>query len=310
MDLMLSQIVPRACMTATEPVASFVASFDLEEHYRIEAAVGIDLSSELKQQYAGRMERSTRELLDELSRAHVKATVYIVGEIAISHPGLVREICANGHEVGSHSWDHRRVHTFTPKSFREDVRRSKDTLEQVTGCEVVGFRAPTFSIMSETAWAIDVLAESGFEYDSSIFPVRHDRYGVPNAPRGPFIAKGLELELLEIPPVTWRIARFNLPVAGGGYFRLFPLGFMRRGLRQVAESARPAVGMLYFHPWEFDEDQPRLPLKRLARWRTYVGIGRAKSRLRSILGTFQFRRAIDVVREIRASGVELPKFQL
>src|SRR5207237_8848960 len=160
----------------------------------------------------------------------------------------------------SHSWDHRRLHRFTPAAFRDDLLRSKDALEQATGAAVVGFRAPTFSLVRETGWAIDVLAEAGFEYDSSIFPVRHDRYGIPEAPRGPFLAVGRERQLLELPPVTYRVAGMNLPVAGGGYFRLFPLGFMRAGLRQVARSVPPAVGMLYFHPLEFDLHQPRLPL--------------------------------------------------
>jgi polysaccharide deacetylase family protein (PEP-CTERM system associated) len=290
--------------------AANIASFDVEEHHRIEAAVGLSVSAELKADFAARMEAATRRLLDQLAAAKVLATFYVVGEIARSHPQLVRDIHAAGHEVGSHSWDHRRVHRFTPDAFREDLRTSKDALEQATGAPVVGFRAPTFSVMKETGWAIDVLAEGGFEYDSSIFPVRHDRYGVPDAPRGPFIAVGKERELLELPPLTYRVAGLNLPVAGGGYFRLFPLFMMKAGLRQTARSAAPQVGMLYFHPWEFDPDQPRLPLKRLARWRTYVGVGRTTARLGRLLAQFPFRRAIDVVREIRASGAELPRYRL
>jgi polysaccharide deacetylase family protein (PEP-CTERM system associated) len=202
------------------------------------------------------------------------------------------------------------VHRFDCDSFREDLLRSRDTLEQVSGSAVVGFRAPTFSINRATPWAIDVLAECGFEYDSSIFPVRHDRYGIPEAPRGPFLALGREREILELPPLTYRLPGINLPVAGGGYFRLFPLGMMRAGLGQAARSPSPSVGMLYFHPWEFDPDQPRLPLNRLARWRTYVGMRRTTARLGSLLKAYPFRRAIDVVREIRASGISLVKFPL
>lgn len=286
-----------------------VLSFDVEEHYRIEAAAGWDCPPELKAEYAGRMEATTRKLLDLLASAGVTATFYVVGEIGRTHPGLVKAIADAGHEVGSHSHVHSRIHRMTPESFRDDLRRSKDALEQASGQAVLGFRAPTFSVMRETAWAIDVLAECGFEYDSSVFPVRHDRYGVPDAPRGPFVVVGRERELLELPPATYRLAGFNLPVAGGGYFRLFPLGFMKAGLRQAAES-RPGVGMLYFHPWEFDPDQPRLPLGRLARWRTYVGVTRTTGRLTRLLQEFQFRRAIDVAREIRASGLPLPRFQL
>jgi polysaccharide deacetylase family protein (PEP-CTERM system associated) len=291
-----------------------VASFDIEEHYRIEAAVGLEVGPELRTEYATRMERATRAILDQLARAGAPATFYIVGEIARTHPQLVRDIHAAGHEVGSHSFDHRRVHRLTPDTFRADLRASKDALEQATGAPVYGFRAPTFSITKETAWAVDVLAECGFEYDSSIFPVRHDRYGVPDAPRGPFVVRGRARELLELPPLTLRALGLNLPVAGGGYFRLFPLGFMKAGLRQAARAAQkesgPQVGMLYFHPWEFDPGQPRLPLKRLARGRTYVGVTRTTNRLARLLAAFPFRRAIDAVRDIRASGAELPTYQL
>lgn len=285
-----------------------VASFDVEEHHRIEAAAGLTVSPEQKAEYAQRMERTTRRLLDELAAASVNATFYVVGEIARTHPALVRDIAAAGHEVGSHSWDHRRVHRFTPAEFREDLLKSKDALEQTIGSRVSGFRAPTFSVVRQTGWAVDVLAECGFEYDSSIFPVRHDRYGIPDAPRSPFWAVGRERAILELPPLTYRAAGFNLPVAGGGYFRLFPLAAMRAGLRQAARMPGPAVAMLYFHPWEFDPDQPRLPLGWLARWRTYVGMRRTTERLRSLLAGHRFVRAIDAVRAILDGGVELPRF--
>jgi polysaccharide deacetylase family protein (PEP-CTERM system associated) len=205
------------------------------------------------------------------------------------------------------------VHHFTRESFREDLLRSKHALEDATGAVVVGFRAPTFSVVRETGWAVDVLAECGFEYDSSIFPVRHDRYGIPTAPRGPFLAVGREREILEMPPLTYRKLRFNLPVAGGGYFRLFPLAVMRAGLRQASRRSSPrapAVSMLYFHPWEFDPDQPRLPLGRVTRWRTYVGMHRTTSRLQSLLAGYKFTRAIDVVRALRANEIVLPRFQV
>ncbi len=279
----------------------------MEEHDRIEAAAGLTVPPERRREYAARMDVTTRRLLDRLAAAGVKATFYIVGEIAATHPELVRAIHAAGHEVGSHSWDHRRVHRFDPKSFREDLLRSKGSLEQVTGERVYGFRAPTFSVVRETAWAVDVLAECGFEYDSSIFPVRHDRYGIPDAPRTPFVAVGRERELLELPPLTYRVLGMNLPVAGGGYFRLFPPAVMRAGLRQAAGVA-PNLAMLYFHPWEFDADQPRLPLGRLSMWRTYVGVGKTTERLNRLLAGYPFRRAIDAVRELRVES--LPRFRV
>ncbi len=287
---------------------SRILSFDVEEHHRIEAAFGLDCPPVLKDEYARRMESTTRILLDRLARVEAKATFFIVGEIGISHPKLVRDIADAGHEIASHSHDHRRVDRFSPADFRDDLKRSKDALEQAGGHAVVGFRAPTFSVTRKTPWAIDVLAELGFRYDSSIFPVRHDRYGIPDAPRTPFLAAGIERTILELPPATWRLAGQNLPVAGGGYFRLFPPLFMRRGLAQLAAKTSPAVGMLYFHPWEFDIDQPKLPLRRLSKWRTYVGIGRSLARLDRLLARGSFRRAIDVADELLASKDSLARF--
>src|SRR5262245_49025147 len=166
-----------------------VMSFDVEEHDRLEAAAGLEVPIEVKQEYARRMEDRTRVLLERLVLKGVTATFFVVGEIARTHPKLVRDIAAAGHEVGSHSWNHRTVFRFDPQSFRDDLKSSKDALEQAAGVPVVGFRAPTFSVVRATGWAIDVLAECGFTYDSSVFPVRHDRYGVPAAPRSPFRAE-------------------------------------------------------------------------------------------------------------------------
>jgi len=287
-----------------------VLSFDVEEHDRIEAAVGLTVSPELKRAYADRMEAATRRLLDQLAAAgNAPATFYVVGEIAVSHPKLIRDITAAGHEVASHSHTHWRVHRFTPETFREDLRRSVDALEQAGGVKVVGFRAPTFSLMKSTAWAVDELLRVGLTYDSSIFPVRHDRYGVPAAPRGPFFLEGSAGRILELPPLTLRTLGLNLPVAGGGYFRLFPLAFMRAGLKQVADVPN-GLGMLYFHPWEFDPGQPKLPLGRVSKLRTYVGVAKSERRLGRLLQAYQgrFRRAADVARELAAT--DLPTYRL
>jgi polysaccharide deacetylase family protein (PEP-CTERM system associated) len=287
-----------------------VLSFDVEEHHRIEAAQGLTISRERAAEYARRMESTTRRLLDHLDRAEARATFFVVGAIARTAPALVREIHAAGHEVAAHGWDHTRVDRLTPDEFRDDARQCKDALEQVTGAAVLGYRAPTFSITRRTPWAVDVLAECGYEYDSSIFPVHHDRYGVSDAPRGPFQAGGREHDLLELPLLTYRITGFNLPVGGGGYFRLFPLGMVRRGIRQATQVDGPSVAMLYFHPWEFDEGQPRLPLGRLAKWRTYVGIGRTTRRLLALLDEYRFVRAIDAARGLAFSFAPLPRYQL
>jgi polysaccharide deacetylase family protein (PEP-CTERM system associated) len=288
--------------------ARTVISFDVEEHFRIEAAAGLQLDPALKAHYCDRLEPSTQWLLEQLDAAAVKATFFIVGEIARDNPALVRAIHRAGHEVASHGWDHRRVVKFTPAAFREDVRQSKDTLEQVTGQAVVGYRAPTFSIMRQTAWALDVLVELDMAYDSSIYPVRHDRYGVPGAPRSPFIAVGQSDCILELPPATLRLCKLNLPMGGGGYFRLFPLFFMEWAIRQAERACYPPVAMLYFHPWEFDPDQARLPLGWLNRWRTYIGLGRSRERLTKLLSRHRFVRAMDAAKRLNAQDDLLPRF--
>ncbi|MGH7225456.1 MAG: XrtA system polysaccharide deacetylase [Gemmataceae bacterium] len=301
---------PPPSASAAPPELRLILSFDVEEHFRIEAAAKLAVEPSLLSHYGARLESSTHWLLDILEEFEQRATFFIVGQVARHQPKLVRAIHQAGHEVASHSWDHRRVHRFTPAAFREDVRQSKDALEQVTGEAVRGYRAPTFSILRETAWALDELAELGLSYDSSIYPVRHDRYGVPDAPRWPFLARGETCSLLELPPATWRVLGTNLAVGGGGYFRLFPLAVMRRGLAQTMHQGQPPVAMLYFHPWEFDPEQERLPLSRLSRFRTYVGLPRSRGRLMTLFDQHVFERAVDVAQALdsgsRLAEVSLP----
>jgi polysaccharide deacetylase family protein (PEP-CTERM system associated) len=296
--------------TRTDDSLQVILSFDVEEHHRIEAAAGLTISEGLKAHYRERLDITTRWLLEQLAERDIKATFFVVGEIAQHNPGLVRSIHEAGHEVASHGWDHRRVHHFSPATFREDVRRSMDVLEQVTGEAVRGYRAPTFSIVRETAWAIDVLAGLGLLYDSSIYPVRHDRYGVPQAPRQPFLVQGTMHTLLELPPATLRWLGVNLPAGGGGYFRLLPLVVMRQALRQLRRDCLPAVAMLYFHPWEFDSEQLRLPLGRVRRFRTYVGIPRSRHRLTALLAPNCFVRARDVAAGLDGERSGLAGFKI
>jgi polysaccharide deacetylase family protein (PEP-CTERM system associated) len=309
-------------LTATEPTLTVrtgpavaaplqtVVSFDVEEHHRIEAAAGLSLSPARQAYYSARLAPSTHWVLEQLACSGVKATFFVLGTIARDHPELVRAIHADGHEIASHGWDHQRLHNFDPASFREDVRRSKDTLEQLTGEAVVGFRAPTFSLVRSTAWGLEVLAELGLLYDSSIYPVLHDRYGVPEAPRWPFLARCGSGQVLEIPPVTGRCLGMNVPLGGGGYFRLLPLFLMDWAIRQLGRQGRPPVAMLYFHPWEFDPEQERLPLRRLSRFRTYVGLRRSRGRLATLLERHRFARAADVARQLHTTANELPVFDL
>ena len=288
-----------------------VLSFDVEEHYQIEAARDLAIDPSLKAIYRDRLEPSVSWLLEQLEQTSIKATFFVVGELAQRQPALVRTICRGGHEVASHGWDHQPVTRLAPASFRTDVTRSKDVLEQITGERVVGYRAPTFSILRETSWAIEILADIGIRYDSSIYPVRHDRYGISTAPRAPFRAHSANHALLELPPATWRFMGMNVPVGGGGSFRLFPLWCMKQGLKQIGKLGAPNVAMLYFHPWEFDPDQPRLPLARLARFRTYVGIASNRRRLSKLLACYRFVRAVDVAENLdMPSAAALSRYDL
>jgi polysaccharide deacetylase family protein (PEP-CTERM system associated) len=248
--------------------------------------------------------------LEKLARHQVRATFFIVADVAERFRQLIRDIHRAGHEVASHGWDHQRLHRLTPASFREDLRRSKDSLEDITGEAVLGFRAPTFSLMACTSWAVDILAASGIQYDSSIFPVRHDRYGVPRAPRTPFRLSSGGQEVLEIPPLTWRLLGCNIPVGGGGYFRLLPLKLIEWASQQVHAQGQPPVTMLYFHPWEFDSTQTRLPLKAMSSWRTYVGIAKNGDRLDKLLGRHRFVRAVDLLDPLLRQAPALPRFDL
>lgn len=295
---------------AVELSPRIILSFDVEEHYRIEAAAALTIDAAQKERYAHRLAPSTHWLLEQLERFGARATFFVVGQIAQDNAALVRAIHDAGHEVASHGWDHRRVVSMTRAAFREDIRRSKAALEDVTGEAVRGYRAPTFSILRKTAWALDVLAEEGMLYDSSIYPVRHDRYGVPAAPRAPFRARGVQHSILELPPATLRLFGVNTPMGGGGYFRLFPLFLTRWALRQARQHCTPPVATLYFHPWEFDPRQERLPLGLVSRLRTYVGISRSQSRLASLLRRYEFVRAIDVAKDLDRQWSSLAQFDV
>jgi len=280
-----------------------ILSFDVEEHWRIEAAAHLSPDSDRKARDAARVAPVTRWLLDTLAQHQIRATFFVVGELACAQPELVTQIHRAGHELASHGWDHRSVLRLTPDEFRLDVRQSKAAIEQIIGEPVRGYRAPTFSIVRKTAWALDILAEEGYTYDSSIYPVRHDRYGVPDAPRGPFRTA----RLIEFPPARLDVWGLRLPMGGGGYFRIFPLALIRAAAHQSRQLS-PGVAMLYFHPWEFDPEQERLPLGRVSGWRTYMGLNRTRGRLEQLCREGPFLRACDVVEPL--CGESLPSFTL
>ena len=211
---------------------------------------------------------------------------------------MVREIAGAGHEVASHGWGHRKVTSQTPEEFREDLRRSRDLLEDLVGEKILGYRAPSFSILPGFEWALDVLMEEGFVYDSSMFPVRvHPGYGYPSAPRDPHLISRDSGSLVEIPPATLKVGRLNLPAAGGAYLRFFPVALVRSALASAEDRGVP--GTLYLHPWELDSGMPSFS----APWRTQLrmrgGIRRVAGRISTLLDRFEFRPMRDTAAEVR-----------
>ena len=241
-----------------------------------------------------RVEASTETILDLLDKHGVKATFFVLGWLAEHHPELIREIAQRGHEIGAHGYEHRLVYRLSPGEFEEDLRRCVTVLSGI-GAACSGYRAPSFSIRSDMTWAWRILREQGFRYDSSVFPVTHDRYGEPDAPRFPFTIRSGNDEMIEFPLSTVRTFGRNFPVAGGGYLRLFPHGVTRWALRRINAEGHPAV--VYLHPWEFDPQHPTPSASRLALLRHRVGIRSVPDKLDRLLSEFRFGPMEHVLRE-------------
>ena len=245
-----------------------------------------------------RVEANTDRILGLFADAGVHATFFTLGWVAERHPALIRRIVAGGHELASHGFWHRLVHEQTPQAFAEDITSARKLLEDTGGVAVQGYRAPTFSINRRNPWAFDVLNEAGYRYSSSIYPIRHDLYGMPDAPRFPY--RPNPDGVLEIPMTTVRLGARNFPCAGGGYFRLLPYSLFRAALRRF-NAAEHAPGMFYTHPWEIDSGQPRVTAApRLARFRHYLNLGRTADRLAYLLRDFQWGRVDQVFAEALA----------
>ncbi|MFN8065281.1 MAG: XrtA system polysaccharide deacetylase [Vicinamibacterales bacterium] len=275
-------------------------SVDVEDYFQVSAFDGV-VSRGNWDQYESRVVANTRRLLDLLDRTKTTSTFFILGWVAERHASLVREIVAQGHEVASHGYNHQLAYLLTPQQFREDVRSAKATIEAVAGRPVLGYRAPSYSIVSSNLWALDVLIEEGYVYDASIFPIRHDRYGIPDATRHIHELKRPTGTLLEFPVSTVRMGNINLPVTGGGYFRLLPYQWTTWGIRRVNNEGQPA--MFYVHPWEIDPDQPRMDVGRLTRVRHYGGLSSTEQRLAKLLQQFRFASVSSVM---NLAGVPLP----
>lgn len=276
-------------------MVSNVFSVDVEDYFHVEAFS--DVVDRAKwDAYPCRVEDNTRRLLDLADKLNRRGTFFILGWVAERYPSLVREIVSRGHEPACHSYWHRLIYKLTPAEFREDTLRAKSVIEQAAGVPVYGYRAPSYSITARSLWALDVLAEAGFRYDSSIFPINHDIYGIPDAPRFPFRVETPSGELVEYPITTFRlIGDRNLPVGGGGYLRIFPFWYTKMGFRKVRAEALPLI--VYIHPWEIDPEQPRLAGRFKSRLRHYTNLSKTEARLSRLL-------QLDEFNTFQASGLE------
>lgn len=292
-------------MTPTPPLLD-AFTIDVEEHFQVSAFEG-SIRREEWDAHPSRVEANTNRILDFLDEGAVRATFFVLGWIAERHPRLVRAIVERGHEVACHGYSHRLVYTQTPEEFRAETFRSKALLEDCGGTAVTGYRAASFSVTAQSLWAMDILCEAGFTYDSSLYPIVHDRYGIPGAPRHPYVLRTPGgSRLVEIPPSTFRMGRAVLPVAGGGYLRLYPLRLTRWAIERIHErDAMPAV--IYVHPWETDPEQPRVAAPLLIRFRHYVGLRTTLTKLRALSERFRFAPMGEIVaRAERLPEIALP----
>jgi polysaccharide deacetylase family protein (PEP-CTERM system associated) len=269
-------------------------SVDVEDYYHVEAFAN-HVSHRDWPSYPSRVRANTQRTLRMLEECRCRATFFVLGWVAERDPGLVREIVEAGHEVACHSYRHRRVSTLTPVEFREDLRRARSVIEDAAGVRILGYRAPSFSIGRKNLWALEILCEEGFLYDSSIFPIRHDLYGFPGSPRFPYRLRFRSNKtLFEIPMSTVHVGGMTCPTGGGGYLRLLPMPYTRWAIRHIHEQEHQPL-VLYFHPWELDPEQPRIAGGWKSRLRHYVGLSRMESRLRELLGRGRFQPFKDFV---------------
>jgi len=266
---------------------------DVEDYFHV-SAFARDISPGDWDNFPLRVATNTRRLLALFSDNGTRATFFVLGWVAERLPDLVREIAAQGHEVACHGYSHQLIYNQTPDVFRSETLRSKALLEDIVQLPVRGYRAASYSITGRSQWALDVLVEAGFDYDSSIYPIYHDRYGMPGTPDHPYILQTPNgKSLVEFPLSTATVLGCRLPVSGGGYFRIYPYALTRLGLSYVNRKKQPFI--FYLHPWEIDPDQPRVSTSRLSRFRHYYNLDKCESRLRRLMKDFQFCPVLDVL---------------
>ncbi len=294
-------------------------TIDVEDYFQVHAFSKV-IQYKDWENFNSRIEHNTDRLLNILNNSFdilqptfpnpVRGTFFILGWIAERYPGLVRRIQNEGHEIACHGYAHRLIYQQSRDEFRQDIKRAKAILEDITGSEVVGYRAPGYSITNHSKWAFEILIEEGFKYDSSIFPIRHDFYGMPQAPRFPFIVSlngnhhfefidstfvTQNSKLVEFPISTIKLFGFNLPFSGGGYFRLFPYWLIKKGLRRINETEQKPF-IFYLHPWEIDSEQPRVQALSLrSRFRHYINLDKTESKFKNLLRDFKFSPILNLL---------------
>jgi polysaccharide deacetylase family protein (PEP-CTERM system associated) len=272
-------------------------SIDVEDYFQVNAFVR-SVRQDQWDSYPLRVGDNTRRILDMLDEFGITATFFVLGWVAERLPALVKEIHARGHEIACHGYRHELIYNIGPDAFRTDVHRAKQLLEDQIGTRVQGYRAPSYSITGKSMWALDILIDEGFSYDSSIFPVYHDTYGVPDAPRFPYRISRPSGSITEFPLTTFPLRlggkEYRLPIAGGGYLRLLPCGLIRRAIAGInAREHQPAV--LYFHPWEIDPGQPRIKASLKSRFRHYLNLEKTESKLRHLMQGLPFGTMAQVL---------------
>lgn len=285
-------------LVATKPGLINAMTVDVEDYFQV-SAFDDYISRNDWDQMPSRIEANVDRILELFDRRNVSGTFFTLGWVADNYPGVVRRIVDEGHELASHGWWHRRVTSLSPDKFSEDVRKTKTLLEDISGTAVKGYRAPSYSVNESTPWVHDILAETGHKYSSSIAPVKHDHYGMPDAPR--FHHRRGQSGLLEVPVSTIVFRDNNIPAGGGGWFRLYPYFLSRYCIRKINTTDQQA-GVFYFHPWEFDPDQPRQKgLDATTRFRHYVNLHSMQRKVDRLLGDFSWGRMDDIFLGYRES---------
>lgn len=270
-------------------------TIDVEDYFHV-AALSEAISQDDWPSMEYRCEANTDHLLALFDEHNTKGTFFILGWVADKSPALIKRIADAGHEIACHGYSHQLVYNQTPEVFREETIRSKKLLEDITGHQVNGYRAASYSITNESRWALDILVEAGFTWDSSIFPVKHDRYGMPGTPRWPHrLTTDQGRAITEFPLTTLKIGNYSLPIAGGGYFRLFPYWFSQWALAQINNQGEPFI--FYLHPWEIDPNQPRIDVKWFSKFRHYNNLNKCEHRLKKLLTRFNFTTVQEVLNQ-------------